>query len=143
MLSNGNVCGAAPLRDSNFFYWHHKARARRRRPEHAAAKPLFELPVLEDANAIQIAIQEVIQALLEQRLDRQTAGVLLYSLQLASTNLQHLDIKPNEFATCIASIGSDDTQLFNDCLGSDPRDDEWHQRRLAQQRAQLPPADLS
>ena len=105
------------------------------------ATPVFELPLLEDANAVQITIQEVMQSLLDNRLDARRAGLLLYSLQLASTNLRALRISPRASEESICTIGDDDMSLFNDCVGTDPRDEKF-QRQLEEQRA-LPPASPS
>jgi hypothetical protein len=128
VLTNGEVCNAIPMRDSNFCYWHHKARARRRRHERIGG-PIaiegnsgLELPFLEDANAVQITIQEIMQAILDRRIDNKRAGLLLYSLQLASSNIRNLDPLPSDNAR-IARIGSDDEDVFNDCIGSDDRDE--------------------
>lgn len=50
-------------------------------------KPLeVDLGLLEDAAAIQLAISNVLQALAIGRLETRRASVLLYGLQLASTN---------------------------------------------------------
>ncbi|MCU1285302.1 MAG: hypothetical protein JWO13_1652 [Acidobacteriales bacterium] len=54
----------------------------------------LELPVLEDAAAIQIAVSNIFRALALQQLDRHTAAVLLYSLQIASGNLKNLQTQP-------------------------------------------------
>jgi hypothetical protein len=127
VLTNGEVCNAIPMRDSNFCYWHHKARARRRRYERIGgpismeANSGVELPFLEDANAIQVTIQEVMQSILDRRIDSKRAGLLLYSLQLASSNIRNLTPLPADSAQ-IAQIGGDDQEIFNDCIGVDERD---------------------
>jgi hypothetical protein len=132
ILTNGQVCNAIPMRDSNFCYWHHKARARRRRYERIGgpismeANSGLELPLLEDANAIQVAIQEIMQAILDRRIDNKRAGLLLYSLQLASSNIRNLTPLPKDDRPQIDKIGSDDEDIFNDCIGSDERDQECH-----------------
>jgi hypothetical protein len=128
VLTNGEVCNAIPMRDSNFCYWHHKARARRRRyeriggPVSMEANSGLELPFLEDANAVQVTIQEIMQAILDRRIDNKRAGLLLYSLQLASSNIRNLTPIPADSAQ-IARIGSDDQEVFNDCIGGDDRDE--------------------
>ncbi len=128
VLTNGEVCNAIPMRDSNFCYWHHKARARRRRYERIGgpiameANSGLELPFLEDANAVQVTIQEIMQAILDRRIDNKRAGLLLYSLQLASANIRNLTPLPADSAQ-IVRMGCDDEQAFNDCIGSDDRDD--------------------
>ncbi len=47
----------------------------------------LELPALEDNNSIQIALMQVIDAILHNRLDNKRAGLVLYALQTASSNL--------------------------------------------------------
>jgi hypothetical protein len=128
VLTNGEVCNAIPMRDSNFCYWHHKARARRRRYERIGgpismeANSGLELPFLEDSNAIQVTIQEIMQAILDRRLDNKRAGLLLYSLQLASSNIRNLMPIPAD-SSQIIKIGSNDQEVFNDCIADDERDD--------------------
>jgi hypothetical protein len=125
VLSNGQICKAVPMRDSSYCYWHHKARARRRRSERIGgpismeANTGLDLPLLEDANAIQVAIQEIMHAILDRRIDAKRAGLLLYSLQLASSNLHNLQPLPLESEPLIASIGSDDEEVFNDTIAED------------------------
>src|SRR5205823_14269616 len=58
--------------------------------------PLNYLPPLEDANGIQSAIMEVARALLQNKIDRKTAGLLFYALQTASANLkQRVKFEPS------------------------------------------------
>jgi hypothetical protein len=129
VLTNGQVCNAIPMRDSNFCYWHHKARARRRRYERIGgpismeANSGLELPFLEDPNAVQVTIQEIMQAILDRRIDNKRAGLLLYSLQLASSNIRNLAPLPADDHQCIVKIGGNDEEVFNDCIGSDDRDE--------------------
>ena len=47
----------------------------------------LRLPALEDANAIQIGLMRVQQALIEDTITTKKAGLLLYSMQLALTNV--------------------------------------------------------
>jgi hypothetical protein len=129
VLSNGQICNAVPMRDSNYCYWHHKARARRRRSERIGgpinmeANTGLDLPLLEDANAIQIAIQEIMHAILDRRIDAKRAGLLLYSLQLASSNIHNLQPLPLQSEPLIAAIGSDDEEVFNDTIASEDKQD--------------------
>jgi hypothetical protein len=46
------------------------------------------VPVLEDANAVQMALMQVMQLLATGRMDHKTAGLMLYALQTASINLR-------------------------------------------------------
>src|SRR3954464_5466639 len=47
----------------------------------------IEMPVLEDANSIQYVLSQVMQLLLTDQIDTKKAGLLLYALQTASSNL--------------------------------------------------------
>ena len=93
-MATGGICGSPALRDSNLCYWHHKARTRRRNREEIAgpiSNPGIFLPTLEDAASVQVAIQEISHAILDRRIDDKRASLLLYAMQLASNNAQHLD----------------------------------------------------
>jgi hypothetical protein len=56
----------------------------------------FVLPVLEDANAVQMALMQVMQLLAWGEMDRKVAALLLYGLQTASANLRYVDFEPSE-----------------------------------------------
>jgi hypothetical protein len=87
---NGQFCGSPALRGRNYCYFHLADVGRRLRIvknlEQLEFYPL-ELPVLEDANSIQLAIMQVMEALVHGRINTKIAGQLLYGLQLASANL--------------------------------------------------------
>ncbi|HEX6772903.1 MAG TPA: hypothetical protein VF126_12800, partial [Acidobacteriaceae bacterium] len=52
----------------------------------------FEIPPIEDAASIQLALIEVAQALAANRIEPKRAGLLLYALQVASTNAKNVNI---------------------------------------------------
>jgi hypothetical protein len=52
----------------------------------------LDLPLLEDAVSIQLALIDVAQALAANRIDAKRAGLLLYALQVASANVQKMHI---------------------------------------------------
>ena len=52
----------------------------------------FNLPPIEHAASIQLALIEVAQALAANRIESKRAGLLLYALQVASTNAKHVNI---------------------------------------------------
>jgi hypothetical protein len=56
----------------------------------------FDLPLLEDANCVQIALMKVIQMLGAGSVDHKTAGLMLYGLQTASINLRHCDFEADD-----------------------------------------------
>jgi hypothetical protein len=47
----------------------------------------LQLPVLEDMHAVQIALTQVLDGLADDRIDPKRAGLMLYALQQAATNL--------------------------------------------------------
>jgi hypothetical protein len=55
----------------------------------------LDLPPLEDNVSIQLALIDVLQALAANQLDPKRAGLLLYGLQVASANVQKMDIPVN------------------------------------------------
>jgi hypothetical protein len=95
-FTNGKCCNLPALRGTEYCYWHHSAarRAREREnlggPVSADANTGIDVPLLEDSNAIQISLQEVIYALLDRRIDTKRASLILYALQLAHTNSRNL-----------------------------------------------------
>ena len=48
----------------------------------------FVLPVLEDADSIQITLGQIMRMIVCRQVDTKSAGLLLYALQIASTNLR-------------------------------------------------------
>ena len=80
---NGARCTQPARRNSDFCRFHDAAM----QPLPAAHNLNDQLPVLEDADAIQIAIMRLLRYLMKGPVDRKDIGTLLYGLQLASTNL--------------------------------------------------------
>ena len=94
---NGTQCGSPALRRRRHCFFHE--RIRREQAKIAAdlsAQRLFDLPLLEDANAVQVALMKVIQMLGAGRLDHKTAGLMLYALQTASVNLRNATFEVND-----------------------------------------------
>jgi hypothetical protein len=91
---NGTQCGSPALRRRRLCFFHE--RIRRERAKIAAdttAQRGFDLPLLEDANSVQVALMKVIQMLGSGRMDHRTAGLMLYALQTASTNLRRAEFE--------------------------------------------------
>jgi hypothetical protein len=121
---NGTQCGSPALKDHRFCYFHqrwherkivinrcsrvpHVSGSSKRGNQDATTNPrvphvsgssrrgkAITLPCLEDANSIQIAVMEIMQLLLEGQIDQKTAGLLFYGLQIASSNLKHINFEP-------------------------------------------------
>ncbi len=54
----------------------------------------FDLPVLEDANSIQISLMQIVRMLAAGDMEPKTAGLILYALQTASHNLRRTNFEP-------------------------------------------------
>src|SRR5450631_625511 len=89
---SGDRCGAPALDDQKLCRFHHFCGSVQVDVSTSAAEPAapFFLPALEDAASIQLAITQVCEHLLHRRLDAKKAGVLLYAMQVASSNLGRL-----------------------------------------------------
>jgi len=92
---NGTQCGSPALRNKIFCFYHHKDRPL---PvecysdiEYATGE--INLPFFEDAHSIQAVIRQVVQMVLQKRIERKTASLLLYALQIASSNLKRMDLE--------------------------------------------------
>ena len=100
--ANGVQCACPAMRRKKYCYFHHtwrektnpRSNHRRRAQRQTDGKTAFILPPLEDANAIQMAIMEVLYQLADGRIDAKHAGLMLYALQTASANLKHLSFEP-------------------------------------------------
>jgi hypothetical protein len=92
--ANGHFCGSPAMRGRNYCFFHIIDIGRRLRLQryfdHGLQAPAIELPLLEDAASIQLALMQVTDALLKGTLDRKAAGLVLYSLQTASSNLRNM-----------------------------------------------------
>jgi hypothetical protein len=112
--ANGTQCGSPALRRRRFCYFH--TEVRKRQAAIAAdhfGHCYFDFPVLEDANAVQIALMQVLQMLGRGRLDHKTAGLLLYGLQTASANLRYADFEVEEATDVVIDCDTVDAT----CLG--------------------------
>ena len=76
---DGTMCGSPQMRKHIYCYAHKQMMEAR-----ALA---LRLPPAEDANAIQVSLMQVQKALIDDTISAKKAGLLLYSLQLAMTNV--------------------------------------------------------
>ncbi len=89
--TNGTQCGSPAVKDKELCYYHEK-----NQPQPVElyidgerySDTHIELPVFEDAHSIQTVIRLVVQLLLSRRIERKDASLLLYALQIASSNLK-------------------------------------------------------
>jgi hypothetical protein len=78
--ADGTKCGGPKMKNHIYCYPHWQMMDTRAKT--------FYLPPMEDANAIQMAIMRVQRALIDDEISEKKAGLLLYSLQLAATNVE-------------------------------------------------------
>ncbi len=78
---DGTVCGSPRMNGYNYCYAHERMLAARARK--------LELPPLEDGNSIQMALMLVQRALLDDEISAKKAGLLFYSLQIATCNVKN------------------------------------------------------
>jgi hypothetical protein len=79
----------------------------------------IDMPVLEDANSVQVAVMQIMNLILSGRIDTKSAGLLLYALQTASLNLKHTRFEPLETRVII-----DPRNVPGTPLGADPWSEE-------------------
>jgi hypothetical protein len=108
---NGTQCGSPALRRNRFCYFHkrhHEERIEfnidcakndratngRLKDARSRRKAAIDLPVLEDANSIQVSLMQIMRLLVARDIDGKTAGLLLYALQTASANLHRTRFEP-------------------------------------------------
>jgi len=96
LKTNGTQCGSPALRRNRFCYFHKRYQEERIRltADRRRAPATFFLPVLEDANSIQMSLMQIMRRLLTGQIEHKTASLLLYALQTASTNLRQTNFKP-------------------------------------------------
>ena len=83
--SDGVRCGSPALRGGPFCYFHD-------RMVNGMPAPCF--PPLEDANAVQCAIMQVLESLAAGKMDVHVANTMLYGLQTAAANLKGVRFEP-------------------------------------------------
>src|SRR5215471_18707772 len=88
--TNGTQCNSPALRNERLCYFHNKWRPEflwLNQPKNHQNTGSIILPVLEDASSIQSAIGQVMSLVLQDVIDSKKAGLLLYALQTATSNL--------------------------------------------------------
>ncbi len=97
LKTNGTQCGSPARRRNRFCYFHKRYQDERIRlnvDRRRRGTATFFLPVLEDANSIQMSLMQIMRLLLTGQIEHKTASLLLYALQTASTNLRQTNFKP-------------------------------------------------
>src|SRR5207245_5680153 len=95
-----HTCHSEERRDesllSNTCYFHRRWRMTTVDLSHSAhhVTTEFVLPVLEDADSIQITLGQIMRMIVCRQVDTKSAGLLLYALQIASANLRRTRFEP-------------------------------------------------
>jgi len=149
---NGTQCGSPALRRNRFCFFHkrhheerillHTDRARRSR------RVTVDLPALEDANSVQVSLMQILRLTISGQLDSKTAGLALYALQIASSNLARTTFTPFRHDVVLDPRTVDQTALneyiWEDddfCTDEDEEVDEEAMRAEAVEQAQRKAAD--
>jgi hypothetical protein len=111
---NGTQCGSPALRRKRFCYFHDSYRQTQARLMAAQSEEvcLSNLPLLEDANSVQVAVMHVIQLLGSGKLDTRVAGLMLFALQTASANLKHVNFEAEK----VTDVVIDQDTLGQTCI---------------------------
>ena len=94
--TNGTRCGSPALRTEPYCYFH---RIWRSQPERKPFQPdpngiVWNLPILEDSDGIQMALQLVLDSVLSNHMDLKRASIILYGLQTAAANVRRTNLQP-------------------------------------------------
>ena len=81
---NGIRCGSPALKGKTLCFFHFRARDRHEK----------YLPFVEDGNALQFALMQIIRGVMDDRIDLKKANTLLYALQIAASNLKQVRGEP-------------------------------------------------
>lgn len=110
---NGTQCGSPALRRRRLCFFHQRVQDMRVRVISNESTQGRCIPVLEDANGVQVALMQVMEQLTWGRIDHKTAGLMLYALQTASINLRNTRLEVRDPTDVV--IDRDTVRLT--CLG--------------------------
>lgn len=120
---NGTQCGSPALRRNRFCFFHKRFQEEKIKLNCDRARrgnATFILPVLEDADSIQVSLMQIMRLLLSGRIDRAQASPILYALQTATLNLRNVTIEPSD----INDVVIDRNTIDQTCIGGNQWNDE-------------------
>jgi hypothetical protein len=138
---NGTQCDSPALRQQKFCFFHnrwHETRIVINANRARRARPSLDLPILEDANSVQLALMQVLGLLLRNQIDHKTAALAFYGLQTASANLRRTNFRPFRQDVVI-----DPEKVGETRLGEFVWEPETIMRRPVQGASPLPAANLA
>ena len=87
IMPNGAKCHSPAMRGMAYCYFHVAGRRAAQGQSRARKKPL-KLPALTDRNAVQVAVNQVLDAIGSSAISPRSAGQLLFGLRIASDNFR-------------------------------------------------------
>ena len=124
---NGVQCGSPALRRNRFCFFHKRFQTERIRlaaDRRRRGVATFTLPVLEDANSIQMAIMQIMRLILTGQIEHKNASLLLYALQTASSNLRNTQFDPLMHSVILDPRDAAITPLNESAWNDEEFDDE-------------------
>ena len=110
---NGTQCGSPALRRKRFCYFHDNYRETQARLMEQQSKiSMGNFPLLEDANSVQVAVMHVIHLLGSGKIDNKMAGLILYALQTASSNMKRVSFEAEK----VTDVVIDQDTLDRTCI---------------------------
>jgi hypothetical protein len=111
---NGTQCGSPALRRRRLCFFHVRCQEQRARIAGSQfGQARFVVPLLEDANAVQMALMQVMQLLGSGQMEHKTAALMLYALQTASCNLRNTEFEAGDVTDVVIDPGTVDAT----CIG--------------------------
>jgi hypothetical protein len=112
---NGTQCGSPALRHRRLCFFHVRCQEQRARIMGSQfGQARFVVPLLEDANAVQMALMQVMQLLSSGQMEHKTAALMLYALQTASCNLRNTEFEAEDVNDVVIDRGA----VGATCIGS-------------------------
>jgi len=93
--ANGDPCQSPALRGERSCHYHKVIGKPKVEIDNQPSGHTY-LPVFEDAVSIQSAISDVCEMMLHRRIEPKEASILLYAMQVASTNMAQLNSKKGQ-----------------------------------------------
>jgi hypothetical protein len=126
---NGVQCGSPALKNRKLCHFHQRwqlGRIQLNANQARRSRYSLDLPILEDANSIQVALMQGLRLLLTNQVDHRTAALLFYALQTASSNLSRTTFEPRPQQVVIDPRAIADTSLG---------DDAWYREEFEEEEA--------
>jgi hypothetical protein len=114
---NGTQCGSPALKRNRFCFFHKRFQEEQIKLncDRTRRRATFILPVLEDANSVQISLMQIMRLLASGQMDSKIAGLLLFALQTASYTLRRTTFEP----IYVKDVVIDRRTIDQTCIGGD------------------------